>query len=296
MQANRWTAAIEHFRKVLRVQGGAQGFGEVEEKLAVCFYTLGVREKASGQTREACLNFSQLLELRPASGLARETFDRSYLDKLRSNALSPLWNQGKASKEEGRPLEAYRFFGHVLTLGTQEWMLKLSRKYRGEIEDIAGESLALEEARLRQWMAPSDETRPPVSPDMGMRPMGMNPGAMPVAPGAPGSLGTPAPAATAAPRPPIMSATPPAFDTPAPGASSVPAPIVPVAPGEVRAPAPTGAPLAARPPAPSGPTILPPRSSPAVLPARDPTDLGGELDDAPLSPAELDRLLYGDSN
>jgi tetratricopeptide (TPR) repeat protein len=273
MQANRWTAAIEHFRKVLGVQGGPKGFGEVEEKLAVCFYTLGVREKASGRTREACLQFSQLLELRPPQGLPRETFDRAYLEKLRSNALSPLWNQGKASKEEGRPLEAYRFLGHVLSLGTQEWMLKLSRKYRKEIEDIAGESIALEEARLRRGMAPSKEAAvpaPALAPAPGIAP-GLVPGGGPVAPA------------------PMPTALPP---------GTVPAPVrpvVPVVPGEVPAPAPAGAPLAARPPAPSGPMILPPRPAPATIPARAPQDLEGELAEPGLNSASLDELLYGGS-
>ncbi len=152
MKANRWDVAIEHFQKVLRNKQGPREFGEVEEKLAVCYYTLGVRENANGRRLPACRAFSSLLELRPEAGVARETFDSQYFDKLSSSALSPLWNQGKKSKEEGRLIEAYRFFGHVLTLGKQGWMLKLSKQYRQEIKELAGESVDAEEARVRAGM------------------------------------------------------------------------------------------------------------------------------------------------
>lgn len=157
MKANRWGVAIDHFRKVLRRgEDGPLAFGEVEEKLAICYYTLGVRESAGHRRLEACEAFSDLLELRPREGEGQELFDRQYTEKLRRSALSPLWNQAKASKEEGKLLEAYRFFGHVLTLGTQGWMLKLSRQHRSEIEELVGPAAQEEERRRRLGLRPGE--------------------------------------------------------------------------------------------------------------------------------------------
>lgn len=157
MKANRWDVAIRHLRKVVRkVPPEVRGFGEVEEKLAVCFYTLGVREAANGRGREACEAFSNLLELRPAAGDGQARFDRQYMGKLRRSALSPLWGQGKTGKEQGRLLEAHRYLGHVLTLGTEAWMLKLADQYRKEIEELAGPSVRIEERRRRLGLAPEE--------------------------------------------------------------------------------------------------------------------------------------------
>jgi tetratricopeptide (TPR) repeat protein len=171
MKANRWGVAIEHLRKVLpRVPPEERGFGEVEGNLAICYYTLAVREAAGHRRLKSCEAFSELLALRPREGQGKELFDRQYLAKLRRSALSPLWNQAKASQEEGRLLEAYRFYGHVLELGTQGWMLKLSRQHRKKIEEMVGPAAAEEERRRRIGLRPGEQAPGEQAPDLAAAP------------------------------------------------------------------------------------------------------------------------------
>ncbi len=170
MKESDWTGAVRHLAAVRSLGPEGGGFGDVDGRLAVCYYSLGAREAAQGRRAEACRAFSSLLSLRPGNDTGRDLFDRQYLDRLRSTALSGFWNQAKEDKAAGRLLEAFRYFGHVLLLGSQNWMLKLARQARDEIRALAGDAVQVIEAEEAQLgLVPVASAPAPLRPGSGIQ-------------------------------------------------------------------------------------------------------------------------------
>lgn len=183
MKDNRWDAAIEHFEKVRQLSGYPDRFSEVEGKLAVCLYTLGVREAANKDRATAARYFSRLVGLRPENESQRNLFDQQFLDKLRTNGRSPLWNEGKEAKEAQRYVEAYRYLGDTLVLATHGWMQKLCNQYRAEILALLGPGVEVDAQRFH---FPGHQ---PVTQGQAALPQMVSPEGQPLEP-APGEAGS----------------------------------------------------------------------------------------------------------